>query len=289
MLLLVLLTIILTAHSLTCYNGGRLLSTTAVGESVEECPPSAYCYNMTAKVAFFVDAIKTGCSTWRCMLARDTCITTTFQMIPVSFCCCSHDRCNVAENLAYGSIAEGNGRLGEGGKDSSNVDGNAGAWGGGNNDGANQDGYGDNTNDNNFNGWGKSNDGQSGNNGGNTGGWGRGDSRRTNNGYDDNNNNNYNGWGNKYDEKTTIYPRLPSDSGSRGSWWDPKQIKDKFNDFDVDNREDDAGGDEVFEKVDVRFTTRPPRRLPSYNKAPGISTGRQGSTGGEGREIELDV
>ncbi|VDK50841.1 unnamed protein product [Cylicostephanus goldi] len=83
-------------------SGGRLLSTSAVGESVEECPPSAYCYNMTANVAFFVDAIKAGCSTWRCMLARDTCIRTTFQMIPVSFCCCSHDRCNVAENLAYG-------------------------------------------------------------------------------------------------------------------------------------------------------------------------------------------
>ncbi|EYB81722.1 hypothetical protein Y032_0375g236 [Ancylostoma ceylanicum] len=96
-----LLSLLPAAYSLTCYNGMKLLRMQSVGESVEECPASAYCYNMTASAALVVDVVKAGCSTWRCMLARDKCISTTFQMVPVSLCCCSHDRCNVGDNPVY--------------------------------------------------------------------------------------------------------------------------------------------------------------------------------------------
>ncbi|KAK6729495.1 hypothetical protein RB195_006504 [Necator americanus] len=89
------------AYSLTCYNGMKLVRMQSVGESVEECPSGAYCYNMTASAALIVDVVKAGCSTWRCMLARDKCISTTFQMVPVSLCCCSHDRCNVGGNPVF--------------------------------------------------------------------------------------------------------------------------------------------------------------------------------------------
>ncbi|WKX89830.1 hypothetical protein Q1695_009017 [Nippostrongylus brasiliensis] len=103
--LLLLMLAIPSVFTLTCYNGMKLMRMQAVGESVEECPASAYCYNMTASAAFVVDVVKAGCSTWRCMLARDKCISTVFQMVPVSLCCCSHDRCNVAGNPVYDSPA----------------------------------------------------------------------------------------------------------------------------------------------------------------------------------------
>ncbi|RCN34136.1 hypothetical protein ANCCAN_20022 [Ancylostoma caninum] len=115
MLLLPLLFLLPVAYSLTCYNGMKLLRMQSVGESVEECPASAYCYNMTASAALVVDVVKAGCSTWRCMLARDKCISTTFQMVPVSLCCCSHDRCNVGDNPVFDQGSSG---------------GNSGGWGG---------------------------------------------------------------------------------------------------------------------------------------------------------------
>lgn len=40
----------------------------AIGQSTEECAAGAYCYNMTAQAYFLVDAVKAGCSTWRCMV-----------------------------------------------------------------------------------------------------------------------------------------------------------------------------------------------------------------------------
>ncbi|CAJ0594170.1 unnamed protein product [Cylicocyclus nassatus] len=242
MLLLLLLTAVSTVHSLTCYNGARLLRTSAVGESVEECPSGAYCYNMTANVAFIVDAVKAGCSTWRCLLARDTCISTTFQMIPVSLCCCSTDRCNVGENRAYSSIAGGNdGGFSRNGGDSSNTGGNTRGSGGGNNGGANEE---------------------------QKKGW-------------------FGGLFGKPDQGTP--PRSPSGSGSGGGHWDAKDIENKFKGSDIDHHGGGDGGEEVFEKIDVRHTTRPPRRLSSNDRAPSTSNDRHGSTGGGGREIELDV
>ncbi|PIO76174.1 hypothetical protein TELCIR_01763 [Teladorsagia circumcincta] len=130
--------------------GIKLLRMQSVGESVEECPASAYCYNMTASAALVVDVVKAGCSTWRCMdwfagisrsvmwvdvltnkLARDKCISTTFQFIPVSLCCCSHDRCNVGGHPAYDSITSGGGESGGWGGGGSSDGGNSGGWGGG--------------------------------------------------------------------------------------------------------------------------------------------------------------
>uniref|UniRef100_A0A0K0DPA7 Activin_recp domain-containing protein n=1 Tax=Angiostrongylus cantonensis TaxID=6313 RepID=A0A0K0DPA7_ANGCA len=84
----------------------KMIRMQSVGQSVEECPSGAYCYNMTASAALIVDVVKAGCSTWRCMLARDKCISLTIQMVPVSLCCCSYDRCNVGENPVYGFFSQ---------------------------------------------------------------------------------------------------------------------------------------------------------------------------------------
>ncbi|VDP15413.1 unnamed protein product [Heligmosomoides polygyrus] len=47
----------------------KLIRMQSVGDTVEECPASSYCYNMTASAAFVVDVVKAGCSTWRCMVS----------------------------------------------------------------------------------------------------------------------------------------------------------------------------------------------------------------------------
>ncbi|CAB3408927.1 unnamed protein product [Caenorhabditis bovis] len=116
--------------------GMKLLAMQSVGESTEECPASAVCYNMsTSAYVGLVNVVKAGCSTWRCMLAKDTCIFTTFQAIPVSLCCCSYDRCNVGGNPVYSD----NPRQIQGMSDN----GGGGGWGNGNQN-ANNNGWGNN-------------------------------------------------------------------------------------------------------------------------------------------------
>ncbi|WKX89829.1 hypothetical protein Q1695_009017 [Nippostrongylus brasiliensis] len=228
--LLLLMLAIPSVFTLTCYNGMKLMRMQAVGESVEECPASAYCYNMTASAAFVVDVVKAGCSTWRCMLARDKCISTVFQMVPVSLCCCSHDRCNVAGNPVYDALPSSGGNDGWGSGGSQN------SW------------------DNKYN--------------------------NNNNDYDNNgnNHNNNNGWGNNNDNIGS-----PAGTPAPSGGFSPKQIKDRFRDFDIDDRHNNGGGggdEETFESVDWRRTTPPTRNL----------NGNGGSGGNQpmGREVELD-
>ncbi|GMS98910.1 hypothetical protein PENTCL1PPCAC_21085, partial [Pristionchus entomophagus] len=152
----------LCSVALECYDGYRLLATGSVGTTTTQCSGwNDFCYNMTASAGFLIDAVKGGCSTWRCMLARDRCIGTTFQGVPVSLCCCSGDRCNIGGN--------------SGGSSS----GGSGGWGGNSNNNNGGGGWGGNNNNNNNN-HGGSNSGGSGNNGGSGGGWGS-DSNNNNN------------------------------------------------------------------------------------------------------------
>uniref|UniRef100_A0AC35TIM4 PDZ domain-containing protein n=1 Tax=Rhabditophanes sp. KR3021 TaxID=114890 RepID=A0AC35TIM4_9BILA len=77
-------------------SGYKLLKSSSVGDTTEDCEGSmAYCYNFTAnRDNGFINVMKAGCSTYRCLLARDRCISTEFQGVPVQFCCCNEDRCN---------------------------------------------------------------------------------------------------------------------------------------------------------------------------------------------------
>uniref|UniRef100_A0A0K0G1H8 Activin_recp domain-containing protein n=1 Tax=Strongyloides venezuelensis TaxID=75913 RepID=A0A0K0G1H8_STRVS len=85
-------------YSLTCYNGYKLLRGRSIGEETEDCSGSmAYCYNFTADAGAFLNVMKAGCSTLRCLLARNKCVNTEFQNVPVKFCCCNEDRCNGEE------------------------------------------------------------------------------------------------------------------------------------------------------------------------------------------------
>ncbi|GMT27999.1 hypothetical protein PFISCL1PPCAC_19296 [Pristionchus fissidentatus] len=110
------------SHSLTCYNGMKLMRGQSVGQQTEECGAGASCYNMTSSAAFVVDVVKAGCSTWRCMMAKDRCIGININFVPVSLCCCSSDRCNVMGNPQYSSGGMGGG---------SNYGGGGGGYGGG--------------------------------------------------------------------------------------------------------------------------------------------------------------
>ncbi|VDK19649.1 unnamed protein product [Anisakis simplex] len=80
--------------------GFKLIRGQSFGTETEECDnQSAYCYNMTVNAAVIINVAKAGCSYYRCMFARNTCRSTSFQGIPASFCCCDEDLCNVAINV----------------------------------------------------------------------------------------------------------------------------------------------------------------------------------------------
>ncbi|KAK6730171.1 hypothetical protein RB195_006934 [Necator americanus] len=91
-----LLLLVQHCSAIECYTGLKLIAGQSLGSETIQCDNSnAYCYNMTANAANVVDVLKAGCSLWRCMFARDKCISTVFQNIPISLCCCSTNRCNV--------------------------------------------------------------------------------------------------------------------------------------------------------------------------------------------------
>ncbi|EJW78507.1 hypothetical protein WUBG_10586, partial [Wuchereria bancrofti] len=79
--------------------GFRIIRGQVFGTETEECEnETAYCYNMTAETALVLNVMKAGCSTYGCMLSANTCRSTTFQGVPISFCCCNeHDLCNYSK------------------------------------------------------------------------------------------------------------------------------------------------------------------------------------------------
>ncbi|CAJ0930330.1 unnamed protein product, partial [Mesorhabditis belari] len=86
------------AFALECYNGMKFIAGSTIGESTVQCGDSKeYCYNISVRGMVILDVLKGGCSFWRCLLAQDRCITTQFQGSPASFCCCSQNLCNVAD------------------------------------------------------------------------------------------------------------------------------------------------------------------------------------------------
>uniref|UniRef100_A0AC34PZJ4 Activin_recp domain-containing protein n=1 Tax=Panagrolaimus sp. JU765 TaxID=591449 RepID=A0AC34PZJ4_9BILA len=94
----VIFLLFVTTSALKCYTGFKILGGQTFGGESKECEDSSdYCYNMTANAGILINAMKAGCSTYRCFLSRDTCRSTEFQGIPVSFCCCSTDLCNSHE------------------------------------------------------------------------------------------------------------------------------------------------------------------------------------------------
>uniref|UniRef100_A0AAF5Q173 Activin_recp domain-containing protein n=1 Tax=Wuchereria bancrofti TaxID=6293 RepID=A0AAF5Q173_WUCBA len=99
LLLLLVVTDFLLVYSITCYKGFRIIRGQVFGTETEECEnETAYCYNMTAETALVLNVMKAGCSTYGCMLSANTCRSTTFQGVPISFCCCNeHDLCNYSK------------------------------------------------------------------------------------------------------------------------------------------------------------------------------------------------
>ncbi|CAE54927.1 Activin_recp domain-containing protein [Caenorhabditis elegans] len=93
---LIFLSLLVTVFSLECYTGFTYLKAQSVGTSKETCPsPNDYCYNMTADLTSLNNVKKGGCSSTRCILARNKCMTQSIGGTQIQFCCCNTgDLCN---------------------------------------------------------------------------------------------------------------------------------------------------------------------------------------------------
>ncbi|EFO84963.1 CRE-PQN-24 protein [Caenorhabditis remanei] len=242
-----------TVFTLTCYNGSKMLAMQSVGETTEECPDSSYCYNMSTTAYVMLNMVKAGCSRWRCMLAKDTCIFTTFQMVPVSLCCCSYDRCNVGGNPVYsdnpkqiqgsGSNWGNNGNSGNSGNSNNGPSG--GSWGNGNNNGGQ-----------NNNGWGNNNDWSS--------------------------NYNYGGQNSAKEEK--MIKQDAKDSSSSKKKWTDKQLEEMWK-KSIDDKGDEIQLEDDFKKVDKNYKTQSipqeaPRTLSARKEVEHMPLGAKNSGGG---------
>lgn len=238
-------------YTLTCYNGSKMLAMQSVGETTEECPDSSYCYNMSTTAYVMLNMVKAGCSRWRCMLAKDTCIFTTFQMVPVSLCCCSYDRCNVGGNPVYSDNKQiqGGGGSNWGGNSNQNNNGpSGGSWGNGNaGNGGGQ----------NNNGWGNNNDWSS----------------------------NYNYGGQNSEKEETMIKKTAEDSQSKRKWTN-KEVEDMWK-KSIDDRGDEIQLEDDFKKIDKNYKTQSvpqqaPRTLSARKEVDHIplSAGKAGAVGG---------
>ncbi|CAI5438365.1 unnamed protein product [Caenorhabditis angaria] len=89
-LVLIYFAVIVTLSALECYTGYTYLKSQSVGTSKETCSsPNDYCYNMTADLTSLNNVKKGGCSSTRCFLARNKCITQSVGGTEIKFCCCN--------------------------------------------------------------------------------------------------------------------------------------------------------------------------------------------------------
>uniref|UniRef100_A0A0N5BVY0 Activin_recp domain-containing protein n=1 Tax=Strongyloides papillosus TaxID=174720 RepID=A0A0N5BVY0_STREA len=91
-LCILLIFLIHTTIPLICYKGMSYTKGSKPEETME-CN-KGYCYNVTADAGLLFRGERAGCSSLRCLIARNKCISTEIKNIPVKFCCCDYDRCN---------------------------------------------------------------------------------------------------------------------------------------------------------------------------------------------------
>jgi len=90
-----LLALVTVGQALECYTGWAIVRGRSVGTTTETCKKeSDHCYRMTADVNTAIKAKLAGCSTYRCMLTRGTCLGVGQLGHRNEICCCSTDRCN---------------------------------------------------------------------------------------------------------------------------------------------------------------------------------------------------
>ncbi|KAI6193489.1 hypothetical protein M3Y96_01023100 [Aphelenchoides besseyi] len=97
----VLLTVLVVAlffystEALECYTGFAIIRGRSVGTKTETCSKdSDSCYKMSADVNTLIKGKLAGCSTYRCMLSRNTCTGQGTIGSRNEICCCSTDLCN---------------------------------------------------------------------------------------------------------------------------------------------------------------------------------------------------
>ncbi|XGW22441.1 hypothetical protein V3C99_005012 [Haemonchus contortus] len=82
--------------ALECYTGFKYIAGRSIGTSkVTWSSSSDYCYNATADLSQLNQLTMAGCSTTRCFLSRNKCITQILGGKEIKFCCCNTgDLCN---------------------------------------------------------------------------------------------------------------------------------------------------------------------------------------------------
>jgi len=80
---------------LECYTGFAVIRGRSVGTTTEVCKKdSDQCYKMSADVNMAIKGKMAGCSTYRCMLSKNTCLAQGAPGHRYELCCCNTDHCN---------------------------------------------------------------------------------------------------------------------------------------------------------------------------------------------------
>ncbi|KAI6184997.1 hypothetical protein M3Y97_00657000 [Aphelenchoides bicaudatus] len=89
------LALIAVGQALECYTGWAIIRGRSVGTTTEVCKKdSDSCYRMSSDINTAIKAKLAGCSTYRCMLTRNTCLGQGDFGHRNEICCCNQDRCN---------------------------------------------------------------------------------------------------------------------------------------------------------------------------------------------------
>uniref|UniRef100_A0A1I8ABX8 Activin_recp domain-containing protein n=1 Tax=Steinernema glaseri TaxID=37863 RepID=A0A1I8ABX8_9BILA len=90
-----------STSALECYTGFSYIRGQSLGTTKETCRNKGdFCYKFTAEANVLNKLKQAGCSTLRCMLSHNKCITQKISGHQVKLCCCNdYDLCNSASSL----------------------------------------------------------------------------------------------------------------------------------------------------------------------------------------------
>ncbi|KAK0394894.1 hypothetical protein QR680_000995 [Steinernema hermaphroditum] len=94
----VLICAIASTYALECYTGFSYIRGQSLGTTKETCRNKGdFCYKFSAEANVLNKLKQAGCSTLRCMLSQNKCITQKISGHQVKLCCCNeYDLCNSA-------------------------------------------------------------------------------------------------------------------------------------------------------------------------------------------------
>ncbi|TMS34287.1 hypothetical protein L596_001913 [Steinernema carpocapsae] len=94
--------VVASSYALECYTGFSYIRGQSMGTTKETCRNKGdYCYKFSAEANILSKLKQAGCSTLRCMLSQNKCITQKISGHQVKLCCCNeYDLCNSTPGLS---------------------------------------------------------------------------------------------------------------------------------------------------------------------------------------------